>query len=272
MYPDLIAFPSFELFGRSLSPVLHTYGAMLALAFLAGLWVTHYQAKKAGLNPNQMTDLAVYTLVGGLIGAKLLLVIVEWPAYASWSGLATVLHVGGVFYGGFLGALPVAFWYARRHQLDAWRSADVLAPGVALGQSLGRLGCFAAGCCYGKPTGVPWAVRFTSNYAAEQSGTPLNVPLHPTQLYESAAALLIFVGLLWLSRHKRFHGQVTLAYVALYGAVRFTIEYFRGDAARGTVLGGLFSTSQFIAILMVLAAALVVPRLMRRRPVQTAAA
>ena len=115
-------------------------------------------------------------------------------------------------------------------------------------------------------------MRFHNEYAAQEVGTPLNVPLHPTQLYESAAALLIFLGLLWLSGRKRFHGQVAVTYVALYAVVRFIIEYFRGDAARGTVLGGALSTSQFIAIVMVLGAALAVPKLLRKRPVQPAAA
>jgi phosphatidylglycerol---prolipoprotein diacylglyceryl transferase len=274
MFPRLYTLPAFDLLGRHIGPLtLHTYGVLLAVAFLAGLWVAARQAKRDGLDSARITDMAIYVLIGGLLGAKLLLLIVEWPYYMKnprdiWS----LVQSGGVFYGGLLGALPVAFWYARRHQLDGWRTADVLAPGVAIGQAIGRLGCFAAGCCYGKATGVPWAVRFHNEYAAQEVGTPLNVPLHPTQLYESGAALLIFLGLLWLSRHKRFQGQVTLTYVALYAVVRFVIEYFRGDAARGTVFGGLLSTSQFIAIVMVLGAALLVPRLLRKRPVQPAAA
>jgi phosphatidylglycerol---prolipoprotein diacylglyceryl transferase len=274
MFPRLYTLPAFELFGKQMGPLtLHTYGVLLAVAFLAGLWVAARQARRDGLDSARITDMAIYVLIGGLLGAKLLLLVVEWPYYMKnprdiWS----LVQSGGVFYGGLLGALPVAFWYARRHQLDGWRTADVLAPGVAIGQCLGRLGCFAAGCCYGRPTGVPWAVRFHDDYAAREVGTPLGVPLHPTQLYESAAALLIFLGLLWLARHKRFHGQIALAYIASYAVVRFVIEYFRGDAARGTVFGGALSTSQFIAIVMVLAVGLTIPRLMKKRPVEPVAA
>jgi phosphatidylglycerol:prolipoprotein diacylglycerol transferase len=270
MFPRLYTLPAFAMFGKQIGPMtLHTYGVLLAVAFLAGLWVAARQARRDGLDSARITDMAIYVLIGGLLGAKLLLLIVEWPYYMKnprdiWS----LVQSGGVFYGGLLGALPVAFWYARRHQLDGWRTADVLAPGVAIGQCLGRLGCFAAGCCYGRPTSVRWAVRFHDEYAAREVGTPLDVPLHPTQLYESAAALLIFLGLLWLARHKRFQGQIALAYVALYAVVRFVIEYYRGDAARGTVFGGALSTSQFIAILMVLAVGLTLPRLMKKRPVE----
>ena len=274
MFPRLYTLPSFAMFGKQVGPVtLHTYGVLLAVAFLAGLWIASRQAKRDGLDSARITDMAIYVLIGGLLGAKVLLLIVEWPYYMKnpkdiWS----LVQSGGVFYGGLLGALPVAFWYARRHQLDGWRTADVLAPGVAIGQALGRLGCFAAGCCYGRPTSAPWAVRFHDDYAAREVGTPLDVPLHPTQLYESGAALLIFLGLLWLSRHKRFQGQIALTYIALYAVVRFVIEYFRGDAARGTVFGGALSTSQFISILMVLGVGLVVPRLIRTRPVEPVAA
>jgi len=143
---------------------------------------------------------------------------------------------------------------------------------VALGQAIGRLGCFAAGCCYGKVCDRPWAVTFHDAYATRAVGTPLEVPLHPTQLYESAAALLIFFGLLWLSGRKRFEGQVALVYLVFYAATRFVIEFYRGDAARGTVFHGLLSTSQFIAILVAVAAGVLYPYLMRRRRLEPAAA
>jgi phosphatidylglycerol:prolipoprotein diacylglycerol transferase len=177
-----------------------------------------------------------------------------------------------VFYGGLIGALPVAWWYARKHNLPPWPTADVLAPGVALGQAVGRLGCFAAGCCYGRPAEVPWAVTFKDIYTTRTVGTPLDVPLHPTQLYEAAATLLIFGLLIWMSRKKLFHGQVALAYVFLYSLARFVIEFYRGDAARGTVLGGWLSTSQFISILMVLAVLFVYPYLNKKLRVAPAAA
>jgi phosphatidylglycerol:prolipoprotein diacylglycerol transferase len=266
MHPKLITLPAFELFGRNLGPfTLHTYGVLLAIAFLAGLWIAGRQAKKAGLDSNRITDMAVYVLIAGLVGAKLLLLVVEWSYFSkNPRELLSIFQSGGVFYGGLLGAFPVAWWYIRRHHLPGWRTADVLAPGVALGQGIGRLGCFAAGCCFGRPADVPWAVTFRDPYATRTVGTPLDQGLHPTQIYESLAVFAIFGFLLWLFTRKRFDGQVTLAYVALYSVVRFLIEFYRGDAARGTVFGGMLSTSQFIAILLVLGAALLYPYAARK--------
>lgn len=274
MFPRLLTLPSFELLGRQVGPLtLHTYGVLLAIAFLAGLWVASRQARREGLDGARVADMAVYVLIAGLIGAKLLLVIVDFHYFRSRPGeLWSVAQSGGVFYGGLLGALPVAFWYARRHGLPGWRTADVLAPGVILGQAIGRLGCFSAGCCHGRPTEVPWAVVFRDEYAARNVGTPLDVPLHPTQLYESALAFVIFGILLRMAPRKRFHGQVALAYVALYSVARFVVEFYRGDAARGTVLGGWLSTSQLIAAVLLVGVALVTPYLLRKERVAAVAA
>ncbi|MGE0456556.1 MAG: prolipoprotein diacylglyceryl transferase [Vicinamibacteria bacterium] len=256
MFPRLFTLDAFTLFGRSLGPfTLHTYGVLLALAFVLGLFVAARLARRSGLDGERVTDLAVYVLIAGLLGAKAALLIVEFPYYSKNPGeLFSILQSGGVFYGGLIAALPVAWWYARRHGLPGWQAADALAPAVVLGQSVGRLGCFAAGCCYGKPSSLPWSVTFKDAYAARAVGTPVDVPLHPVQLYESALTLLIFFGLLALFGRKRFDGQVTLAYVLLYSVARFSLEFVRGDAVRGTVLGGLLSTSQFIAVVLALGA------------------
>jgi phosphatidylglycerol:prolipoprotein diacylglycerol transferase len=273
MSPRLFTLPSFELFGRVIGPLtLHTYGVLLAIAFISGLWVASRQAKRSGLDGARVTDMAVYVLIAGLVGAKLLLVVVEWGFYArNPRELLSILQSGGVFYGGLLGAIPVAWWYARKHGLPAWRTADALAPAVVLGQAIGRLGCFSAGCCYGKPADVPWAVTFRDTYAARTVGTPIDTALHPTQIYESLATFAIFFLLLKLADRKRFDGQVTLAYVGLYAVVRFTIEFFRGDAVRGTVFGWL-STSQFIAALMLVGVALVLPYVARKNRLHPPAA
>jgi phosphatidylglycerol:prolipoprotein diacylglycerol transferase len=268
MHPKLLTLPAFDLLGRHIGPLtLHTYGVLLAIAFITGLWVASRQAKSAGLDSARVTDMAVYVLIAGLIGAKVLLVLVEWNYYAkNPRELLSILQSGGVFYGGLIGAFPVAWWYARKHALAPWRTADVLAPAVAIGQAIGRLGCFAAGCCYGRPANVPWAVTFRDAYASRTVGTPLDTPLHPTQVYEAIACLVIFFALTAMARRKRFDGQVTLAYVILYAVARFAIEFYRGDAVRGTVLGWL-STSQFIALLMVLAAAIILPAVAKRNRV-----
>jgi phosphatidylglycerol:prolipoprotein diacylglycerol transferase len=266
MHPKLLTLPAFDLLGRSIGPLtLHTYGVLLAIAFITGLWVASRQAKAAGLDAARVTDMAVYVLIAGLVGAKVLLVVVEWGYYAhNPRELLSILQSGGVFYGGLIGAFPVAWWYARKHALPPWRTADVLAPAVAIGQAIGRLGCFAAGCCYGRPAEVPWAVTFRDSYASRTVGTPLDTPLHPTEIYEAIACLAIFFLLTRIARRKRFDGQVILAYVLLYAIARFVIEIYRGDAVRGSVLGGWLSTSQFIAILMAIAVAVALPFVARR--------
>ncbi len=266
MHPTLFSTNALDFLGLHIpSFTLHTYGVLMAAAFLVGLFMAARQAQKDGLDANKVTDLGVYVLIAGLVGARLLLVVVDWRVY--WyhpRELWGILQSGGVFYGGLVAALPVAWWYARRHHLDGWRTADVLAPGVVIGQAVGRLGCFAAGCCYGKPATVPWAVTFRDLNAARQVGTPMDIPLHPTQLYESAACFLIFAALVQIARHKRFHGQVVLSYVVLYSVARFALEFFRGDRIRGFVFGGALSTSQAIAILFLLAAAAITPRMLKK--------
>jgi len=272
MYPRLFTVPAFVLLGRTIGPLtLHTYGVMLALAFLTGLWVVSRQARRAGLDAARVTDMAVYVLIAGLIGAKVLLIAVEWNYYArNPREILSILQSGGVFYGGLLAALPVAWWYSKKHALPPWRTADALAPAVVIGQAIGRVGCFMAGCCYGQPADVPWAVTFRDPYAQRTVGTPLDTPIHPTQIYEAVACAVIFVVLMRLFPRKRFDGQVTLTYVFLYSVARFAIEFVRGDAIRGTLFG--LSTSQFIAVLMVLAVGFAYPYAAKRNRVATPSA
>ncbi|HVQ24278.1 MAG TPA: prolipoprotein diacylglyceryl transferase [Planctomycetota bacterium] len=275
MHPRLLTLPvpEFNLLGLHFGPTitLHTYGLLLAIAFIAGLWVASREAKRQGLDAGRVTDMAIWVLIAGLIGAKVLLVLVDFHYYQrSPRELWSIFQSGGVFYGGLIGGALVAWWYARRHHLAGWSTADALAPGVVLGQAIGRLGCFAAGCCWGKPTSLPWAVTFTDVYASRAVGTPMDTPLHPSQLYESGAAFLIFAFLLWLLPRKRFDGQVALAYVALYSAVRFGLEFLRGDPERGSWFGGALSTSQVIAVVLLLGTAVLLPRLRRTRALATA--
>ncbi len=272
MHPRLLTFPSFHMFGSELGPfTLHTYGVLIAVAFLVGLFVASWQAKKAGLDATRITDMAVYVLIAGLLGAKLMLLAGERSAWKDPRELFSIFfQSGGVFYGGLLGGIVMAFVCIRRYGLPAWPTADVLAPGVVIGQSIGRLGCLAAGCCWGKSATVPWAITFTDVYAYHQVGTPVDTPLHPSQIYESLATLLIFVVLIWLAPHKKFQGQVVLSYVVLYSVARFGLEYFRGDAGRGFI--GPLSTSQAVAIVLVLAAGALFLRLRKTKPAAPAAA
>jgi phosphatidylglycerol:prolipoprotein diacylglycerol transferase len=256
MYPIL-----FEIWGF---PV-YTYGVLLAAAYLLGLQFALTRAKARGLDANRVMDLGIWIIVSALIGAKLLLLVVEWDIYRrDPAELMTLVRSGGVFYGGLILAVLVAFWYMWRHRLPLWSVSDVFAPGIALGHVIGRMGCFFAGCCFGRETTVPWAITFTSEYASRNVGTPINRPLHPTQLYEAGAELLILAILLATERKGRpYPGRTFWGYMLLYGISRFVIEFYRGDI-RGTL--GMFSTSQFVSMLIV-PISIVMLILLARRPV-----
>ena len=243
---------------------VYTYGVLLAAAYLLGLRLAMSRAKTRGLDPNRALDLGIAIIVSALVGAKLLLVIVDFDRFrTNPAEIFSIVRAGGVFYGGLIAAVAVAFWYMRRHRMPLWTTCDVFAPGIALGHAVGRLGCLMAGCCYGRPTSVPWAITFTNPEAAANVGTPLGVPLHPTQLYESAAELLILVFLLVTEKKgKRFEGRTFWSYMILYGISRFVIEFFRGDD-RGVVFGTI-STSQFISLVLVPAAVAMLIYLSRR--------
>ena len=235
-----------------LGPVsIYTYGVLLAAAYLVGLWFAARRARAWGLDGNRVTDLGIYIIISALVGAKLLLVVVEFDHLRrDPAEIWILLRSAGVFYGGLLLAVSVAFWYIRRHRLPFWTTCDAFAPGIALGQGVGRLGCLLAGCWYGRPTELPWGVTFTNPLAAANVGTPLDVSLHPAQLYESGAALVILGVLLLMERRgPSFPGRTFWTYLLLYPCARFGIEYFRGDP-RGMVLDTL-STSQFVSLLLV---------------------
>jgi phosphatidylglycerol:prolipoprotein diacylglycerol transferase len=241
MYPRL-----FEL-----GPItVYTYGVLLAAAYLLGLQLARVRAKKRGLDPNRVLDLGIYIIISALIGAKLLLLITDFKTFTSDPReLLTLARSGGVFYGGLILAVTVALWYIRKIGLPLWTTCDVFAPGIALGHVIGRFGCLFAGCCFGKPTTKPWGITFTDPFAAANVGTPLGVPLHPTQLYEAGAEFVILLLLLGTEKRGRaYPGRTFWLYMLLYGISRFIIEIYRGDE-RGTV--GMFSTSQFISILLV---------------------
>ena len=240
MYPRLFEF----------GPItVYTYGVLLALAYLAGLKLAMVRAQARGLDANRVLDLGIYIIISALVGAKLLLLVTDYQTFSrDPRELLTLARSGGVFYGGLILAVGVALWYIRRIGLPLWTTCDVFAPGIALGHVVGRFGCFFAGCCYGKPTKLPWGITFTDPFAAANVGTPLGVPLHPTQLYEAGAELVILAVLLATERKGRpFAGRTFWLYMLLYAVSRFFIEFFRGDE-RGAV--GVFSTSQFISVLL----------------------
>ena len=231
---------------------LPTYGVLLVTAMLGGIYTAMRLGRRVGLDSALILDFCTWAILVALVGAKILMVLTEWSYYRAHPGEIfsfSTLMAGGVFYGGFLAALFFTIWYVRVQKLAFWKLTDVLVPGVVLAQSVGRLGCFSAGCDYGKPTTAPWGVVFTSTFAHEVAGVPLGVRLHPAQLYESITTFVIFGVLLWWFPRKKRDGDIFLGYVGLYAVGRFFLEFLRGDEDRGFVFNHLLSTSQFIALL-----------------------
>lgn len=232
---------------------LHTYGVLVALAFLAGVWLAGRLAVRSGLNPEAVTNLALYCALSAIIGAKLMMFVVDLPYYIQHPGeifsMAT-LQAGGVFYGGLICALAISWWYMRKVKLPLGKTADVFAPAIALGHGIGRLGCFSAGCCWGVECHRSWAVTFTNPVANQLVGVPLNVPLHPTQLYESFAEFLIFGILFWRFGRPHRTGTIISLYMVLYGITRFIVEFFRYHE-QGNLWGTPLDTSQWISLVLV---------------------
>jgi phosphatidylglycerol:prolipoprotein diacylglycerol transferase len=239
---------------------LPTYGLLVSIGVLTGLWISVRNSERQGVNPDYAWNLGILTVLCGIVGAKILYVINDWSNYAQHPGdifSVATLQAGGVFSGGLVAALVAAAWYVRRHHMPALATCDAFAPGLALGHAIGRIGCFAAGCCYGKPTTHFWGVTFRNPVANFYSQTPLGVSLEPTQLFECAVELANFFFLMWLFKRKRFDGQVFAAYLFLYGVARFFLEFLRGDPGRGEVFGGLMTGTQLISIGLVLLGGLV---------------
>jgi phosphatidylglycerol---prolipoprotein diacylglyceryl transferase len=237
-----------------------SYWALLMIGFMAAIYFSWREARHDRLDPNRILDLDLIVLFVGVLGARLMHVLAEddplhpgrpifyyylehpGDIFRMWNGLA--------FFGGLLLALPVGLWFAKRKKLGVGKIADIAAVSICLGLVFGRLGCFFAGCCFGKPTSLPWGVRFDH---ADTLARPLDVPLHPTQLYEAIFALLLFV-LLWIQKRKwrRFEGQVMLSFLCLYSAGRFLLEFLRNDN-RGLFFDNLLSSSQLVGLVVILA-------------------
>jgi len=240
-----------------------TYGVLVALGVLVGLWISVRNSVRQGIKAENAWDFGIAVVLAGIVGAKLLYIILDWrTGHAYGQNLREIftldtLQAGGVFSGGLVAAFVVAAWFLRKYQMPALATCDAFAPGLAMGHAIGRLGCFAAGCCYGRPTTHFWGVTFTNPLANQLVGTPLHEALEPTQLFESAVELSIFLFLTWMFKRKKFDGQVFGAYLFLYGTARFFIEFLRDDPGRGSVFGGALSGTQLIAICLVLSGGLI---------------
>lgn len=246
MFPRLFQIDSFSM---------PTYGVVFALGIMLGTWVSGRNCERLGIDDQKARSLALVVGVCGVVGARLLAIANGWDFYASHPSelfSSTTLQAGGVFLGGLVAALLAGAWYMRRNGMPALLTADAFAPGIALGHAIGRVGCFAAGCCWGKPTEAFWGVTFKNSLAHQWAGTPLGIPLVPTQLLESSAEFANFIILMWLFRNRKFDGQVIGAYFFLYGLARYALEYLRDDPGRGAFFGGAVSGAQLICVALVL--------------------
>ncbi len=246
MFPQLVHIGRFSL---------PTYGFLVSLGVLIGLWISVRNSEKLGIDPDNAWNLGILVVLCGIVGAKALYIINDWSSYAAHPGdifTLSTLQAGGVFSGGLIGGFAAAAWYVRKHHMPALRTCDAFAPGLALGHAFGRIGCFAAGCCYGKPTDHFWGVTFTNPLAAQITETPLNVKLQPTQLFEFAVELANFFLLTWMLKHRKFDGQILGAYFFLYGIARYFLEFLRGDPGRGEVFGGIMTGTQLISLCLVI--------------------
>lgn len=251
---------------------LHTYGVFMAVALITGLFLAARLAPRAGLTREFVWNTGVYMALAGLVGSKLFLIASEWRYYGEHPGeifsLSTV-QAGGFFQGGLLLGIAVGWFFIWWEKASFWALGDVCMPGVALGLAIARLGCFSAGCCWGKPTELPWAVTFSDPYSARLVGVPLGVPLHPTQLYESFACALILAALVWLWNRRAFPGQIFAAFLLFYSAARFLLEFLRDDPRGPFFFGGKLSLPQVMSIILFAAGAVMWLR-QRSRPLVTA--
>ena len=250
MHPVLLHIGSFNLY---------TYGLFVALGFMTAIWVSQKNAKSHGLSSESITDIFFVILVSALLGARLLYVLINFDGYKNnLLDIFKIWNGGLVFFGGFIAAVVATPIYLRSKNLDFWKTADIISPGLALGHAVGRIGCFFAGCCYGKECDLPIAVKFTN----PESLAPIGVYLHPTQLYSVFSNLTLFFILLWLQKRKKFNGMVFLSYIMLYSLFRSIVEFFRGDF-RGDFFFEVVSMSQGIGLMVSLIAFILLIKLSR---------
>jgi phosphatidylglycerol:prolipoprotein diacylglycerol transferase len=258
MHPTLL---EWDLFGLLKEPfTLHTYGLLIAVGFLIAMSLSKRQAIREGEDGEATVDLAFYVLLAGLLGARTVFIFTKLEDYLANPIEIVMFWRGGlVWYGGFMGAALYMVYYCRKQRQPYFKWVDIFIPYMALAHAFGRLGCLAAGCCFGRPTSLPWGIVFPIGSMAHQEHqndgliqfTDAALPVHPTQLYEAGAEMLMFVLLLAVRPYKRFHGQLFLLWLSLYPIIRTVIEMFRGDKERGVLV---LSTSQYISIALGLVA------------------
>ncbi len=231
---------------------IHWYGVLLAVGMLVGLWTASRRAMRDRIAPEKIFDAGAWLIIGAIIGARTLYVVSYWdrlfkdPLYPSapWTEIFMIQRGGLVFYGGLIGGTLAGLLFVWRNKLPLWKFADALAPSIALGYVPGRLGCLMNGCCYGRETGLPWAIHFPADHETHGFG------VHPTQVYDSLLSLALYLGLAWLHRRRKFDGQVFAAYFLFYAMTRSVVEAFRGDYPPQQYLGGVVTPAHLVSILI----------------------
>ncbi|MBI2605760.1 MAG: prolipoprotein diacylglyceryl transferase [Deltaproteobacteria bacterium] len=231
---------------------VHSYGVLIAAGFLLCVWLSKREAARIGLPGERIVDLGFWSLLVGMLGARILFIITRWSYFREYPLEMFYVWEGGlVFYGGPIVALPFHLWYCRKYALPVRKVLDLAAVAIPIAHAFGRLGCLSAGCCHGKATGGSWGIILNSELVEPHLR---GIPLHPTQIYEAASLFGLFFYLAWRRHRKKFDGELALTYVIAYSIIRSVIEIFRGDSIRGFVIDGWLSTSQFISVLAVVAA------------------
>ncbi|MBX2966158.1 MAG: prolipoprotein diacylglyceryl transferase [Cyclobacteriaceae bacterium] len=246
------------------SVTIYSYGFLIAIGVVCAVaYMTIRGKKEVGLTFDQANTLFLLVFIAAVVGGKVFLFF-ENPSWYMESPKRLFTGSGFVFYGSFLFAVPTMLWFFKKNKLPVYQMLDIMAIVTCLVHMFGRLGCFMAGCCYGKPTTSAFGVVFTDPACQAK---PLNTPLYPTQLMESGFIFLVMLFLLFIRQKKKFHGQLFLLYLMLYAVGRFVLEYFRGDEVRGFVVDGYVSHSQFIALAIFGVAALIYGRWSKRNRV-----
>ncbi len=245
---------------------IYWYGILLAVAVGLGLWSAGRRGIRDNLKPELFYDLGLCLIIGVIVGARSLFVVSYWERDFAAQPFWTVFNIrsgGLVFYGGLIGASLAVLIYSRWKKLQVWKIADALAPSIALGYAIGRIGCLMTGCCYGRECHLPWAIRFPVGHETHLAGRDA-LPVHPTQIYDSLMNLVLYIALGALYRRKKFSGQVFAVYLICYAVTRSIVESFRGDYPPQNLHGGL--TPAHLVSIGIFAAGIVLFLVLRRRP------
>mgnify|MGYP001571272748 CR=1 FL=1 len=243
MHPILIEIGNFPI---------HSYGVLIAIGFILCIWVSMREATRLGLPAARIVDLGIQSLFVGMLGARILFILTRLDYFREYPLEMFYVWEGGlVFYGGPILAFPYLIYFCKKHALPLLKIVDIAAVALPLAHAIGRLGCFAAGCCHGHATTMPWGISLNSDLVERHLR---GFSIHPTQLYESLSLFGLFFFLRARRRRVKFDGELAVIYVFAYSIIRCIVEAFRGDSIRGFLIEGILSTSQFIAILTALAA------------------